>query len=90
MQTPLRFLLALILLVGLASEAAAETAAARVACTPSVLMLCPAAAAAGDREAAKSCLLKNLAHASRRCQAAVRAEPPEEPNLRSHASDIQR
>jgi hypothetical protein len=90
MQTLLRFLFALILLGGLATRAAAETAAARAACTPSVLVLCPAAAAAGDREAAKSCLLKHLAHASRRCQAAVRAELPDAPNPRSHEGDIQR
>jgi hypothetical protein len=89
MQILLRFLLPAILLGGLATDAAAESAAARAACTPSVLILCPAAAAAGDREAAKTCLLKKLAHASRRCQAAVRAEPPES-NPRSHASDIQR
>jgi hypothetical protein len=79
-----------ILLGGQAASAAAETAAARAACTPSVLVLCPAAAAAGDREAAKICLLKNLAHASRRCQAAVRAELADTPNPRSHESDIQR
>jgi hypothetical protein len=90
MQTMLRFLLPLILLGGLPSGASAETAAARIACTPSVLALCPAAAAAGDREAAKSCLLKNLPHASRRCQAAVRAELADTANPRSHASDIQR
>jgi len=90
MQTPWRFLVAAILISGPATGAAAETAAARAACTPSVLMLCPAAAAAGDREAAKSCLLKNLAHASRRCRAAVRAEPQQVPNPRSQLGDIQR
>jgi hypothetical protein len=90
MQTLLRLSLAAILLGGAATGAAAETAAARLACTPSVMMLCPAAAAAGDREAAKSCLLRNLSHASHRCQAAVRAELPDAPNPRSHAADIQR
>jgi hypothetical protein len=86
----LRFLVPAILLSGLATDSIAETAAQRVACTPSVLVLCPAAAAAGDRGAAKSCLLKNLARASRRCQAAVRADPTDAPNPRSHASDMQR
>jgi hypothetical protein len=90
MHTLWRFLFSVTLFGALASDAGAETAAARAACTPSVLVLCPAAAAAGDREAAKSCLLKNLARASRRCQAAVRAEPPEGANPRSHPSDMQR
>jgi hypothetical protein len=94
MRTLIRLSLAAILpailLGALATGAAAETAAQRVACTPSLLVLCPAAAAAGDREAAKSCLLKNLARASRRCQAAVRADPSDAPNPRSHASDMQR
>ncbi|HWF78697.1 MAG TPA: hypothetical protein VN694_16150 [Caulobacteraceae bacterium] len=97
MQIPARLSLAAILpaimLGALASAASAETAAQRAACTPSVLLLCPAAAAAGDREAAKTCLLKNLARASRRCQAAVRAgdpPPPDATNPRSHSSDIQR
>jgi hypothetical protein len=83
-----------ILIASLATTAGAETAAQRAACTPSVLVLCPGAAAAGDREAAKACLLKNLARASRRCQAAVRAGDPtpvqDATNSRSHPSDIQR
>jgi hypothetical protein len=85
-----RPLLAALLAGGFATSAAAETAAARIACTPSVFLLCPAAAAAGDRESAKACLLKNLSRASHRCQAAVRAEPPDETNHRSHHADIQR
>lgn len=80
MQTLSRLVVSAILLGALPAGARAESPAARAACTPSVLMLCPAAAAAGNREAAKNCLLKNLARASRRCQAAVRAEPPEAAN----------
>ena len=90
MRLLLRLFLAAALLSGLATQVAAESAAARLACTPSVFLLCPAAAAAGDREAAKACLLKNLARASRRCQAAVAAEPPETTTARSRAGDIQR
>jgi hypothetical protein len=91
MPTAARILAAAALLICLpATEAAAESAAARAACLPSVFQLCPAAAVAGNRGAAKSCLLKNLARASMKCQAAVRAEPPEGENPRSHAADIQR
>ena len=90
MQISWRILSLAILVAAPAADADAESAAARIACTPSVLMLCPTAAAAGDREAAKSCLLKNLAHASRRCQAAVHAELAAPLNLRSHPGDIQR
>jgi hypothetical protein len=50
-----------------------ESSAARTACTPSVLRLCPDAALTGDREGAKRCLLKNLQRASTQCQAAVKA-----------------
>jgi hypothetical protein len=89
MRTALR-IIAAVLVFGAASDAAAESAAARAACVGSVFHLCPAAAAVGDREGAKSCLLKNLARASPRCQAAVRAEPLESANPRSHSLDIQR
>jgi hypothetical protein len=90
MQSLSRLSLAAMLILGLAPPVFGESAAARLACTPSVLQLCPAAAATGNREAAKSCLLKNLVRASPRCQAAVRAEPQEVANPRSQASDIQR
>jgi hypothetical protein len=55
-----------------ASQARAESAADRAACTPSVLSLCPREALAGDRAAALQCLIANLAKASQRCQAVVR------------------
>jgi len=73
-----RSALALLSLTGLQGFApASELAAARTACIPSVLRLCPAAALAGDHDGAKRCLLKNLQKASAQCQAAVRAIPPE-------------
>lgn len=78
------------LFAALATQAAAESPAARAACLPSVVQLCPAAAATGNRAWAKSCLLKNLARASAQCQAAVRAEPPDQAHPRSHTDDIQR
>jgi hypothetical protein len=57
----------------------AESAQARMACTPSVFHLCPGAALSGNREMAKACLLRNLSRASARCQAAVRATPQQTP-----------
>ena len=65
---------ALGLLGALASTSfAGEPAAARSACIASVFKLCPMAALAGDHDAAKACLLKNLDKAASRCQVAVRA-----------------
>jgi hypothetical protein len=89
MLQAVRLFAALSIVAG-ATPALAESASARAACIASVFQLCPAAAASGNREAAKSCLLKNLARASPKCQAAVRAEPPASENPRSHSDDIQR
>ena len=69
-----RMALALAAVVGLgAFGPAAEPPAARTACIPSVLRLCPDAALTGNREGAKRCLLRNLQKASPSCQAAVKA-----------------
>jgi hypothetical protein len=57
-----------------AGQARAETAAERFTCTPSVLMLCPREALAGNRAAATQCLVANLARASPQCQVVVRRE----------------
>ncbi len=67
--------LVLLSLIGFQAFAPASepTAAARAACTPSVLRLCPDAALTGNREGAKRCLLRNLQKASPSCQAAVKA-----------------
>lgn len=69
-----RSALVLLSLFGLQAFApSSEPAAARAACIPSVLRLCPDAALTGNREGAKRCLLRNLQKASPSCQAAVRA-----------------
>jgi hypothetical protein len=69
----LALMAAALVVIGGASQARAETAEDRMACTPSVFMLCPAQALSGNREAATQCLIANLAKASPRCQAVVRA-----------------
>jgi hypothetical protein len=65
--------IAMLISLGGACAARAETAAARAACTPSVLRLCPTEALTGDREGAKACLIRNLTRASPTCRAFVRA-----------------
>jgi len=66
--------LAFVLLIAFGSASfAEEPTAARKACISSVFKLCPLAALAGDRDGAKSCLLKRLEQATPECQAAVRA-----------------
>jgi hypothetical protein len=50
-----------------------------------VFQLCPGAAFSGNREMARACLLRNLARASARCQAAVKATPPERSDERGEA-----
>ena len=64
------------------ASAAGEPFAARTACISSVFKLCPSAALAGDRAAAKFCLLANLANATPECQAAVKAAQAAEAQAR--------
>jgi hypothetical protein len=84
MKAAVRLMLAAALIGAFATTAAAESATARNACIPSVFRLCPTAALTGNREAAKACLLKNLALASPQCQAAVHAEPDDSETARNH------
>jgi hypothetical protein len=69
--------IALAFAVALVSAAAwADPPSPQQACQSSARQLCPKEVAAMDRQAAKACLLKNLAKATPECRAAIAARMP--------------